>query len=58
VLERITAGQGVYACMLGGPDRQTLYLLTCASSDPAECAANRTGRIEAVRVDAPGAGLP
>jgi len=58
VLERITAAEGVYACMLGGADRQTLYLLTCASSDPAECAANRTGKIEAVRVDAPGAGLP
>ena len=58
VVERITADQGVYACMLGGADRQTLYLLTCASSDPADCAANRTGKIEAVRVDAPGAGLP
>lgn len=58
VLERITAGQGVYACMLGGDDGQTLYLLTAASSDPAECAANRTGRIEAVHVDAPAAGLP
>ena len=58
VLERITADQGVYACMLGGADGQTLYLLTCASSDPKECAANRTGRIEAVRVDSPAAGLP
>jgi sugar lactone lactonase YvrE len=58
VLERITADRGVYACMLGGPDRQTLYLLTCASSNPAECRADRTGRIEAVRVDVPGAGLP
>jgi sugar lactone lactonase YvrE len=58
VKERITAEQGVYACMLGGPDRHTLYLLTAASSDPAECAANRTGRIEAVEVDVPGAGLP
>jgi sugar lactone lactonase YvrE len=58
VLERITADQGVYACMLGGEDRKTLYLLTAASSVPAECAANRTGRIEAVQVDVAGAGLP
>jgi sugar lactone lactonase YvrE len=58
VKERITADQGVYACMLGGDERQTLYLLTCASSDPAACAADRTGRIEAVEVDVPGAGLP
>ena len=58
VKERITADQGVYACMLGGADGKTLYLLTAASSVPAECAANRTGRIEAVRVDVAGAGLP
>ena len=58
VRERITADQGVYACMLGGDDRRTLYLLTCGSSDPAACAAERKGKIEAVRVDAPGAGLP
>ncbi|HEX3408105.1 MAG TPA: SMP-30/gluconolactonase/LRE family protein [Caulobacteraceae bacterium] len=58
VLERITADRGVYACMLGGRERRTLYLLTCASSDPAACAADRTGRIEAVEVDVAGAGLP
>jgi sugar lactone lactonase YvrE len=58
VLERITAGQGCFACMLGGADRKTLYVLTSAGSDPAECAEKRTGRIEAVQVEAPGAGLP
>ena len=58
VADRIVADQGCFACMLGGEDRRTLYVLTAASSDPDECAANRTGRIEAVRVDAPGAGLP
>jgi sugar lactone lactonase YvrE len=58
VTERIKAAQGVYACMLGGEDRRALYVLTAASSDPAECAANRTGRIEAVKVDVRGAGLP
>jgi sugar lactone lactonase YvrE len=58
VTERIKAAQGVYACMLGGEDRRTLYVLTAASSDPDECAANRTGRIEAVKVDVRGAGLP
>ena len=58
VLDRIVADQGVYACMLGGPARKTLYLLTCGSSDPAACVAERKGRIEAVDVDVPGAGLP
>jgi sugar lactone lactonase YvrE len=58
VLDRIVADQGVYACMLGGADRKTLYLLTCGSSDPTQTAAERKGRIEAVEVDVPGAGLP
>jgi len=58
VIERIAAEQGVYACMLGGADGRTLYLLTCGSSNPAECAADRKGRIEAVQVEAPAAGLP
>lgn len=58
VAERIVADRGVYACMLGGADRRTLYLLTSHSSDPAACAAQRSGRIEAVEVEVPGAGLP
>ena len=58
VLERITATQGCYACMLGGDDKKTLYVLTAASSVPDECRAGRTGRIEAVQVDVAGAGLP
>jgi sugar lactone lactonase YvrE len=58
VAGRFAADQGCYACMLGGADRETLYVLTAASSDPAECRATRTGRIEAAQVDVPGAGLP
>ncbi|HEY2710659.1 MAG TPA: SMP-30/gluconolactonase/LRE family protein [Caulobacteraceae bacterium] len=58
VTERITADQGCFACMLGGDDRKTLYVLTAAGSDPEDCAARRLGRIEAVQVDVAGAGLP
>lgn len=58
VLDRVSADQGVFACMLGGDDRRTLFLATAADSDPAACRAARTGRIEATRVDIPGAGLP
>ena len=58
VIERLTAALGVYACMLGGPDRQTLFLLTCGSANPEACRAERTGKVEAVRVEVPGAGLP
>jgi hypothetical protein len=44
--------------MLGGPERRTLYLLTAKSTDPDECRKLMSGRIEAVEVSAPGAGLP
>jgi sugar lactone lactonase YvrE len=46
-----------FACMLGGADRRTLFLCTCTTSGPA-VADERAGRIETVRVDVPGAGLP
>jgi len=40
-----------YACMLGGPDRKTLFVATSKHTREA-------GRIEFVQVDIPGAGLP
>ncbi|MGH6955047.1 MAG: SMP-30/gluconolactonase/LRE family protein [Caulobacteraceae bacterium] len=58
VLQRIEAKQGVFACMLGGQDRRTLYVLTASGSDPEDCLRIRAGRIESVRVETPGAGLP
>ncbi|HEY3799000.1 MAG TPA: SMP-30/gluconolactonase/LRE family protein [Caulobacteraceae bacterium] len=58
VVERIKCEQGAYACMLGDDDRRTLYILTAATADPDDVNAKPTGRIEAVRVDVPGAGLP
>lgn len=58
VLERIPLSMGAFACMLGGPDRRTLFICTAADSHPERCAALRSGRIETLRVDTPGAGLP
>lgn len=58
VLARIPTAQLAIACMLGGADRRTLYVLTAESTDPAICAANRTARIQTMRVDTPGAGRP
>jgi len=58
VAERIAATQGVFACMLGGADRRTLYALTASSADPNARFEDRTGRIEAVEVEVPGVGLP
>jgi sugar lactone lactonase YvrE len=52
-----TGQQGAYACMLGGADRRTLFICTSSGSGPA-MAQKRDGRIEMVRVDVPGAGLP
>jgi sugar lactone lactonase YvrE len=59
VLDEIkVTNAGAYACMLGGEDRRTLYICTAASSDPKETVSLASGRIEAIPVDVPGAGLP
>ena len=47
-----------FACMLGGNDRRTLFVCTAFTSEPVAARAHRAGRIEAVAVDVPGAGLP
>ncbi len=52
-----TGERGPYACMLGGPDRRTLFVCTNSGSGPA-MGQKRDGRIELMRVDVPGAGLP
>lgn len=58
IAQRIGVGpRSVFACMLGGPDRQTLFLCTATGSGPA-MAEKRDGRIERVPVEVPGAGLP
>jgi sugar lactone lactonase YvrE len=58
VLERVeTPGRQAIACMLGGGDRRTLYLCTAGQAMP-EQPGRRSGRLESVRVDVPGAGLP
>ena len=46
-----------YACMLGGPERRTLFVCTCTGSG-AHAAQNKDGRIETINVAVPGAGLP
>jgi sugar lactone lactonase YvrE len=58
ITHRVEVDQGAFACMLGGNDGRTLFVLTADSSDPAECAARRTGRIETSRAPYPRAGLP
>jgi sugar lactone lactonase YvrE len=58
VVDRVITSQNCYACMLGGSDRRTLYLMTAPTSAEAVVRATRAGRIEQIRVAVPGAGLP
>jgi sugar lactone lactonase YvrE len=44
-----------FACMLGGPDRRTLFVATSTAFDQT---GQINGRIEIVKVEIPGAGLP
>ena len=58
ILQEVPMENEAFACMLGGDDGRTLFLATAASSDPAECLAQRSGRIETLEVEVPHAGLP
>lgn len=57
ILEEVATERGCFACMLGGSDRKTLFM--CIADGFAGAAIrSRTGAIEAVEVDVPGAGWP
>jgi sugar lactone lactonase YvrE len=58
VLEVIDTGQPCYACMLGGDDGRTLFMLTAASSDHEAAAREKTGKIVVAQVESPRAGRP
>ena len=58
VTQRIPTSTQPFACMLGGPQRCTLFACTAESSDPDETRVRATGRIELAEVEVPGAGLP
>ncbi|MGH7788554.1 MAG: SMP-30/gluconolactonase/LRE family protein [Candidatus Binatia bacterium] len=58
VTHRIAVEKQAFACMLGGPQRRTLFICTASDGAPATSQALRDGRIEIVEVDVPGAGLP
>jgi len=58
VLEVIETGQPCYACMLGGDDGRTLFMLTAASSLAHVAAEKATGQVLVATVEAPRAGRP
>ena len=51
-------GTGVFACMLGGEDGRTLFLCTAPDFHEEARSAAQEGRILAIDVDVPHAGLP
>ncbi|MBI4883734.1 MAG: SMP-30/gluconolactonase/LRE family protein [Actinobacteria bacterium] len=58
VLEELETEQNCYACMLGGDDGRTLFMLTAAGSHPDIAAAAKTGKIVSTQVAVGHAGLP
>jgi sugar lactone lactonase YvrE len=56
--DRVSTDPMAIACMLGGDDRRTLYVLTAPSVDGPECETLRSARVESLEVEVPGAGLP
>jgi len=58
ILDEISTGtQGVFACMLGGPDRRTLFLCVAPDFHEHQRTNAREAAIWAVAVDVPGEGL-
>lgn len=58
ITHRIATETMAIACMLGGHDRRTLFVLTAPSIEPDKCIALKGARIETTQVEIPGAGLP
>jgi sugar lactone lactonase YvrE len=59
VTDRIPTGdRPAIACMLGGEDRRTLYLISAPTMSIRSSIPLRAGRIESLRVEVPGAGHP
>ncbi len=54
----VTTTQTSFACMLGGQDRTTLFVMTAPTSDRFKATGVTRGRIEAVEVAVAGAGTP
>ncbi len=51
-------GRRAVACALGGPDRRTLFLLTAETTTEDLARGKSRGKVETLRVDVPGAGIP
>ncbi|AKK29042.1 SMP-30/gluconolactonase/LRE family protein [Mycobacterium sp. EPa45] len=59
VTDRIDIGdRAAIACMLGAPDRRTLFLVSSSDAYPQRLVGTRRSCVETIRVEIPGAGFP
>jgi len=58
IVESVQTDQPCYACMLGGLDRRTLFMMTAPSSMAEVVSTSRQGHVLTARVETPGAGWP
>ncbi len=58
IVDEVRADGGVYACMLGGANGTTLYMCNAPDFHEDARSAAREGRLLAVEVDVPHAGMP
>ncbi|RJF99315.1 SMP-30/gluconolactonase/LRE family protein [Noviherbaspirillum saxi] len=58
IADRISVQDQAIACTLGGPEGNTLFMVTGRVSRETRALAERNGRIQAARVQIPGAGSP
>jgi sugar lactone lactonase YvrE len=58
IVATVQTTQPCFACMLGGDDRRTLYMLTAPSSVADVVSRSRQGRIECAQVEVAGTGRP
>jgi sugar lactone lactonase YvrE len=58
ITHRLATPDNTYACMLGGDDGATLFVLTGAAADPELARGTATGTIVSTRVEHPRAGRP
>lgn len=58
VLEVVDTGDPCFACMLGGDDRRTLFMLTAPASLADVASVAPRGAVRTARVTVPGAGCP
>ena len=58
ITDVIKTPKSAYACMLGGEDGKTLFIIVAKSSAPEICIQSPEGEILSVQVDIPKAGMP